>query len=140
MSVEPHPDWKHIDKTSNADVYQVSEELIAIIPFPDSRDTEETARESLAAQNKHWTKLGHGGGVAIYMDPVIEQEGNARKVYMDESAVTGTACFALIAETDFSAGASAVFTGLARPAVPLRIFRSLEDAMPWIRETIETAS
>lgn len=134
----PAPDWKHLGASSNADFYEVEPEILAVVPHPNTRDDESTARESVAFQEKHWRARGHRGAVVVYMDPVVEQDSGARSVYANETATLPSTCFALVGETFFGHAAAAVFTGLARPGLPTQVFRSLEDARGWIAEMNRT--
>ena len=47
---------------------------------------------------------------------------------------TPTTCFALVGESFYGYVTSQVFTGLSKPGRPTSVFRSLEDARPWIDE------
>lgn len=140
MSTTPDPTWKHLGKTSNADFYEVASDLLAIVPFPDTKDDAVTARESIAFQERHWRAAGRRGGVACFMDNVIEQDSGARGVYADETRGSMTTCFALIGETFFGHAAGAVFTGLTPPGRPTNVFRSLADARSWIDEQNRAAT
>jgi hypothetical protein len=126
--------WKHLGKSSNADFYEVERELVAIVPFEDTRDDEKTARESVAFQDTHWRRVGHRGAVVVFMDPVLDQDGGARAVYANETHDTLTTCYALVGEGIFAYATATVFEGLARPGVPTRIFRSFADTRAFIEE------
>jgi len=135
----PDPTWAHLGQSINCDGYLIRPDLIAMIPFPDTRETEDTARANLQFQADYWRKQGHGGGVAIAMDPIIEQDAGARAVYSDEAGAVGSLCFALISESMFAQAAASVYTGLAKPDAPIQVFAKLEDALPWIDETLSRA-
>lgn len=130
----PDPSWKPLGSTANAEWYQIRDDLIAIAPRPDARDTEESARESIAIQQRHWRSVGRRGAVVVFMDNLLDQDSGARAVYMAESDPTCTTCYALVGESLFAQAVGSVFTGLARPQVPTHMFRSLDEAMPWIEE------
>ena len=134
MTTTPDPAWRHLGKTSNADFYEIDPDVVAIVPFVDSRDDETSARESIAFQDRHWRAAGRRGAVVVFMDNVIEQDAGARGVYADETNRTLTTCYALVGETFFGRAAGAVFTGLTRPTPPTQVFRSLADARSWIAE------
>jgi len=127
-------DWTKLGGTSNADMYLVDPELLAIVPHHDSKDDQATARESLAFQDQHWRKAGRRGAVVVFMDPVLDQDGGARGVYANETHASLSTCFALVGETFFGHATAVVFEGLARPGIPTQVFRSLDDARPWIKE------
>lgn len=126
--------WQHVGSTDNAEFYVVDPHLLAVVPHDNCTDDARTARQSLAFQTAHWKKAGHRGATAIFMDPVLVQESGARDVYTDETHSILTTCFALVGETFFGRAAAAVFTGLAKPGIPTMMFRTLEDARPWIAE------
>jgi hypothetical protein len=134
MSELPVHEWPRLGKTSNADFYEVATDLIAVVPHEQCTDNETTARESLAFQTAHWQQVGHRGGVVIFMDRVLVQDGGARAVYQDEARGIMTTCFALVGETFFGKVTASVFTGLTPPGRPTQVFRSLEDARGWIDE------
>lgn len=130
----PDPSWTHVGSTSNAEFYQITDTILAIVPHDDSRDDERTARESIALQDQHWRRLGHRGAVVVHMDPVLDQDAGARAVYANETKDTLTTCYALVGASFFAQAAAAVFTGLARPGPPTNVFRSLAEARAWIDE------
>ena len=134
MSKLPESAWKKIATLSNADVYEVRDDIIAILPHADAVDDAASARESLTFQREHWTARGRAGGVIVHMDPMREQTAEARGIYANEAQNAKTTCFALVGESFYAQAVSAVFTGLAKPAVPTNVFRSVADAEPWIRE------
>jgi hypothetical protein len=129
--------WKHLGASVDADLFELRDDVLIVVPFADTRQTEDVARANLAGQRAHWDAKGHGGAVIIFMDPVLEQTAGARAVYANEAGESGSLCFALIGESYFAMAASAVYTGLARPSVPLQVFRNFEDALPWVDEILE---
>ena len=130
----PKPEWAKIGSTSNADFYEMRPDVLVIVPFPDSTDDEKTARESLALQKEHWTAVGRRGAVVIWMDPVVAQDSGARAVYTKETQGVPTTCYAIVGESFFAMATASVFTGLAKPGIDTQIFRSLDEAMPWVDE------
>ena len=126
--------WQPIGTTSNADFYEAAPRIIVIVPHAESEDNETTARESIAMQDRHWKNTGRRGATVVHMDPVIRQTSGARAVYANETHTTLTTCYALVGESFFAQAAAMVFEGLAKPGVPTRVFRSLDDARPWIAE------
>jgi hypothetical protein len=132
------PDWKKIGTTSNADFYAMRPDVLVIVPYADSTDNEASARESLAVQKKHWTESGHRGAVVVWMDPVVSQDSGARGVYANETRGVPTTCYAIVGESFFAMATASVFTGLAKPGIETKIFRSLEEALPWIDEMNQT--
>ena len=134
MSVVPRQEWKHLGSSSNAEFYAIAAEIMAVVPHDRCTDDQATARESLAFQDGHWRRQGRRGASVIYMDRILVQDGGARAVYQDESHGILTTCFALVGETFFGKVTASVFTGLTKPGIPTRVFRSLAEAEPWIIE------
>jgi hypothetical protein len=130
--VIPIEQWRHVGSTANAEFYVIEEDILAVVPNVDVHDDENTARASLAFQTKHWTSVGHRGAAVVFMDRVLSQDSGARAVYEKETASMLTTCFALVGATFFGYATAAPFEGLTRPGIPTQVFRSLEDARPWI--------
>lgn len=134
----PAPDWKHLGTTTTADFYEVAADVIVIVPHPNTKHDAATARESLRFQDAHWRSRGCRGAVAIFVDEIVEQDAGARTVFAEEITYVPTICYALVGETFYGRATAAVFEGLSKPAVPTMVFRSLEDARPWIEEMNRT--
>lgn len=134
MTAAGREGWKLLHTTHNAEWFEIAEDVLVIAPLPDARDTEESARESIALQQRHWRSVGRRGAVVVLMDNLLDQDSAARAVYTNESDPSCTTCYALIGESLFAQAVGSVFTGLARPQVPTRMFRALDEAMPWIEE------
>lgn len=130
----PRPEWKKVGSTSNADFYAIADDILGIAPFVDTTDDQKTARESIAFQDRYWRSLGHRGAVVVFMDTVVQQDAAARAVYAEEVDALPSTCFALVGETFYGYATSQVFTGLSKPGRPTNVFRSLDDARPWLEE------
>ncbi|MDB4933569.1 MAG: hypothetical protein JWP87_541 [Labilithrix sp.] len=130
----PVEEWTHVGSSENAEFYVIEPEILAVVPNVDVHDDEHTARQSLAFQTKHWEKVGYRGAAVIFMDRVLSQDGSARTVYETETSTMLTTCFALVGATFFGLATAAPFEGFTKPGIPTQIFRSLEDARPWIAE------
>jgi hypothetical protein len=134
MSSIPPKSWAHVGSTSNAEFYTIEPAVLAVVPNERCTDDENSARESLDCQDRYWRTVGHRGAAVVFMDRVLVQDGGARAVYQDESHGILTTCFALVGETFFGKVTASVFTGLTKPGIPTQVFRSLDEALPWIAE------
>lgn len=134
MSHIPAAEWIHLGSSSNADFYEVEPDILAVVPHQDTTDDGGTARESLAFQRGHWGRVGHRGGVVVFMDPVLVQDASARAVYANETSDHPSTCFALVSSTLFGQATASTFEGLTRPGIATHVFRSLEEALPWVHE------
>ncbi len=126
--------WKKLGSTSNADVYEIRSDVLGIVPHPNCRDHEATARESIRFQERHWRAVGHRGAVVVFMDTLLEQDTAARAVYANETLTHPTTCYALVGATFFAQAVSAVYEGLHKPGRPTQVFPSLDAALPWMAE------
>ncbi len=127
-------EWVRVGETSNADIYEAAPDILVISPHANCVDTEQTARESVAFQDRYWRANGRRGAVVVLMDQILSQEGGARAVYVNETRQSLTTCYALVGETFFGQVVSSVFTGMAQPGLPTRVFPSIDAARPWIEE------
>jgi hypothetical protein len=132
MTIEIKADWVLVANMTNADLYAIAREVLAIVPHAQAIDSEASARASVQKQHEHWRTVGHRGAVVVFMDAIIDQESGARSVYTTEADPSLITCYSLVGDTFFGQAMSAVFTGLSKPQVPTNIFRTLEEAMPWI--------
>ena len=46
----------------------IRENVLGVVPFPDTVDDQGTARESIGFQERYWRSAGHGGAVVVFMD------------------------------------------------------------------------
>lgn len=130
--------WRHVGSSTNAEFYVIDDELLAVVPHENCNDDAKTARESIAFQTAHWKSVGHRGAAVVFMDRVLNQDSGARAVYTNETRDILTTCFALVGETFFGRVTASVYEGLARPGIPTEVFRSLDDAQPWIAQMNRT--
>ena len=99
MSVQADRAWQHVGSTSNAEFYRIEDDVLAVLPHDSSHDDGQTARASLEFQDRYWTERGHRGAVVVFMDNVLAQDADARRVYASETARRLSTCFALVGET-----------------------------------------
>jgi hypothetical protein len=132
--VIPIETWTHVGSSSNAEFYVIEPDILAVVPNVDTHDGESSARESLAFQTQHWKKVGHRGAAVVFMDRVLSQDSGARSVYENETSAMLTTCFALVGATFFGHATAAPYEGFTKPGIPTQIFRSLDEARPWIAE------
>jgi hypothetical protein len=131
--------WTAVGSTSAYAYYAVKPDLLALVPFEGARETAKTARENLELQNAYWIKQGHTGSIAVFVDGVVDQDAEARRVYADETGESLTHGAVLIGGTFWGRAASKVFLAVRKHRIPVRLFASLDEAMPWIEEVNRTA-
>lgn len=127
------PSWPFLGRTDNATFYLADPRAIVVVPDEGRPDDEITARQSIALQAAHWQAQGFRGATIVLMDRVVHQSREARRVYQVEvNPVNFTVC-GLVSSSVFGRAVASVFVGLSRPAVPTRMFGTVELALQWAR-------
>jgi len=125
------PSWPVLGRTDNATFVLADPGVVVVVPDEGCTDDESTARQSIAFQHAHWRAQGRRGAAIVLMDRVGHQTKAARRVYQTEADATLLHRFALVSSSVFGYAVASVFMGLARPAVPTRMFGSLARALRW---------
>ncbi len=129
--------WSAIGRSENADFYEVEPGILAVVPLDGSGDTADTAAESVRIQLTHLRASGQRAGIMVFMDRVVSQTSGARDIYRDAPDPAFQVCFALVGSTVFGRAVASIFMGLHPPRVPTRMFGTYEEALAWIRRTVE---
>ncbi len=128
--------WEAVGETSNSRYFVVEPHVLAALPNPASTDTKESAEENVAFQNAHWKSVGHPGVVVVFFDNMTSQDAAARRVYQtgpEPDLMLGTA---LVGGSLLSRAMGSFFLGLTKPAIPVKMFRSLAEAKVWADELV----
>jgi hypothetical protein len=125
--------WTKFGQTVNADFYEVSPGILAVVPFNGAVDDETTAKASLQTQLEYLRPKNRKAAVVILMDNIVHQTAGARAVYRDMADPAYQTCFALVGGTVFGRAVGSFFLGLSKPRVPTQMFAALEQALEWCR-------
>lgn len=129
--------WYKFGQTANADFYEISPGLLAVVPFNRCTDDETTAKASVQTQLEYLQAKKQRAAIVIFMDNIIQQTAGARAIYRDMPDSTYQACFALVGGTSFGRAVGSVFLGLSKPRVPTQMFGTLEQALEWCRSQVD---
>ena len=129
--------WTKFATTSNADFYEIEPHVLAVVPFDGTTDDARTAQESVTAQLQYLQSRGQRAGIIVLMDRVVQQDGGARAVYHTQPDPTFQVCFALVGSTPFGRAVASIFIGLNPPRVPTRFFATLQEALAWVKTTVD---
>ncbi len=137
---EEHParGKRLVFSTTVQDAYELEPGLLFVLPRPGTRDTAETATVTTALTTTYLESLPHRGIVVVHFDGVASQDRGAREVHREQSDPKLMAGVVLVGGTPLSRALIAFFSVFNRPSVPLHVFRSVDEALPWCRARLET--
>lgn len=138
MSITPDTThWKVEGATSNTRYFVVEERILAGVPPPGSIDDAGTARQNLEFQHGYFRKT-KPGVVVIFFDHLVSQDKGARAVYQTEADAAVLLATALVGGNLLSRAMGSFFMGLSKPKIPVKMFRTLDEAVVWAHERIAT--
>ncbi|MCH9682796.1 MAG: hypothetical protein K0V04_15275 [Deltaproteobacteria bacterium] len=126
------PGWDSVGETSNTAYYVDHRGVLLALPHRGAHDTKTTAVENLAFQKAHFRSRNDPPVVAIFFDRLASQDRMARKAYADDPSSQWSLGFALIGGTMLTRAMGSFFLGLTRPDAPLKMFKNITSARPWI--------
>lgn len=125
--------WTPIGETATCLYFEIEPQVIAAVPHQGSSDNGATARQNVEFQLDYLRAHGGSGVVIVFFDRMTGQDSEARRMYgqLPELAVMlGTA---LVGGTMLGRAIGTFFLGVARPRVPVQMFSTVEEALPWAR-------
>lgn len=135
--MKPDPSqWKRIGTSSNAAFYELDEEVLVVVPDEGSTDTAASADESVRIQVEYLREHSRRSGTVVLLDGLAGQDVGARAVYRDKPDASHQVCFALVGGTSFGRTAGSIFTSLAPPKCPTRLFAEFDEAVAWVRTMV----
>ena len=126
--------YKEIGVTTNTVVY-ISEsdpDILIVVPREGTMDNAKDARENVAYYHSYARSLGKQCGSLVIMSNMLSQDAEARRAYqqMDTNLFFAGA---LVVESALSRALGSFFVGLTRPAVPTKLFDTVENAIEWLK-------
>jgi len=121
-----------VGESANSEYYALPDGVLVTIPLEGSTDNRQTATENRDFQNQYYRDKGRKGGIIIFFDRMKSQDKDARKVYENVEMLT---CTAMVGGTLLTRAMFSFFLGLARPAMPIKLFADFDGALGWVRAT-----
>jgi hypothetical protein len=134
MSLVDTSGWTRVGATSAYDCFAVTPDILALVGREGARDTVEAARELTAFQYDYWTKLGHTGSIAVFIDGIVDQDPAAREVYIQDAEGALTHAGVLIGGTFWGRTVGTAYLAVRKTPIPTRLYATLEEALPWLEE------
>lgn len=124
--------WKPVGESANTDYFHIEPGVLGAVPRQGSVDDLASARDNVNFQNTYWRE--HGGGVVVvFVDRLASQDKDARRIYQSEPDLSVFWGTALVGGSLLGRAIGSFFLGIARPAVPLKMCATLDDALLWAR-------
>ncbi len=131
------PDWERLSSTSAGAYYRVAPNVIVAVPNPETKQSLEAARASLAAFDAIARGVGRKQSVLVLVDRVVSQDAAARRVWSTPRADETRCCQGLICSTLLARAIGSFFLGLNKATVPTRMFTDLDSAVSWAEAMAE---
>jgi len=129
--------WTKFGSTANADFYEVDAQMLAVVPHQNCYDNGGTAKASVDLQLEYLRARNRRAGVVVFMDPILVQDSEARRVYRELPDPMFQACFALVGGTPFGRAAGSIFLVLSPPRVPTKFFSTFDEAAAWASSQVQ---
>lgn len=135
MTVPDTSSWTYVGDAGNSRYYTVAEGILAAVPREGAVDDRATAQANADFQNDYFRQR-RPGVVVIFFDPMSSQDKDARRVYQSVPDPALLLASALVGGSLLSRAMGAFFLGLSKPKIPVKVFASLDDALPWLRKIL----
>lgn len=132
--------WTPIGETANCLYFEIEPQVIAAVPHHGSSDNGATARQNVEFQIDYLRAHGGRGVVIVFHDRMTGQDSEARRIYgqlPDLAVMLGTG---LVGGTMLGRAIGTFFLGVARPRIPVQLFSTVEEALPWARSLNRAAA
>ncbi len=123
--------WKPIGRTHNTRYFLASEDVMIVLPDQGLRDDGASARINIDFQTAYARMLNRRCAVVVVIDSLTSQDAEARRIYAAGMQPALFFAAALIVTNPLARAIGSFFLGLTRPAVPTKLFESVDAATSW---------
>ncbi len=124
--------WKPLGRTYNTRYFLSSDDVVIVLPDQGLKDDGASARVNIDFQTGYARLLGRRCAVVVVLDSLTSQDSEARRIYAAGMQPTLFFAAALIVTNPLARAIGSFFLGLTRPAVPTKLFESVEAATAWV--------
>ena len=124
--------WKPIGRTYNTHYFLLSDDVLIVLPDKGLRDDGASARANIDYQTAYARLLGRRCCVIVVIDSLTSQDSEARRIYASGMQPGLFFAAALIVTNPLARAIGSFFLGLTKPAVPTRLFESVDAAAAWV--------
>lgn len=123
--------WKPLGRTYNTHYYLLADDVLVVLPDKGLKDDGASARVNIDYQTAYARLLGRRCCVVVVIDSLTSQDSEARRIYASGMQPTLFYAAALIVSSPLARAIGSFFLGLTKPAVPTRLFESVDTAVAW---------
>ena len=124
--------WKPLGRTYNTHYYLLSDDILIVLPDKGLRDDGASARVNIDYQTAYARLVNKRCSVIVVIDSLSSQDSEARRIYAAGMQPTLFYAAALIVTNPLARAIGSFFLGLTRPAVPTKLFESVDAAAEWV--------
>jgi hypothetical protein len=123
--------WKAVGRTYNTRYFLASDDVMIVLPDQGLRDDGASARVNIDFQTAYARMLNRRCAVVVVIDSLTSQDAEARRIYAAGMQPAFFFAAALIVTNPLARAIGSFFLGLTRPAVPTKLFDSVDAATAW---------
>jgi hypothetical protein len=123
--------WKPLGRTYNTRYFLATDDVMIVLPDQGLRDDGASARVNVDFQTAYARMHGRRCAVVVVIDSLSSQDSEARRIYaagIDARLFYGAA---LIVSNPLARAIGSFFLGLTRPAIPTKLFETVDAAIAW---------
>jgi hypothetical protein len=124
--------WRPLGRTFNTHYFLLADDVLIVLPDKGLRDDGASARVNVDYQTSYARLVNKRCCVIVVLDSLTSQDSEARRIYAAGMQPSLFYAAALIVSNPLARAIGSFFLGLTRPAVPTRLFESVEDAAAWV--------
>src|SRR3954462_67131 len=124
--------WTLLGRTYNTHYYLLSDDILIVFPDKGLTDDGSSAQVNVDFQSAYARMLGRRCCVVVLLASLTSQDSDARRIYAAGMQPSLFYAAALIVTSPLPRAIGSFYLGLRRPAVPTKLFESIEDAAPWL--------
>jgi hypothetical protein len=116
---------------------RLAKDILLAVPRSGYVQVEGDARRSLDEMNRIAREVGRRQALVVLVDHVRSQDAGSRRVWQREMDRDLVCCLALVTQSLLGRAVASFFVGLRRPAVPTKLFATVDEAVPWCMQQLE---
>jgi hypothetical protein len=123
--------WKPLGRTYNTRYYLLADDVLVVLPDKGLRDDGASARVNIDYQIAYARMIGRRCCVIVVIDSLTSQDSEARRIYAGGMQPSLFYAAALIVTSPLARAIGSFFLGLTKPAIPTKLFDSVDAAAAW---------